>query len=143
MNLRILKKRSKYAYEFCVKHKIKFSGEFYKAERGESYHEEKVTCKCPKRIKESKRYSVHFWRCEHPLKGTWMNGGMEGYYEPEFSEKTVYGELYELILWGGKPETCNEKEWMLIKRRLGVKEEAIEAIQKWMKQSFENAENYL
>jgi hypothetical protein len=136
MNLRILKKKSKQAEKILRQH-YDLDGysnhEVFKAVTGENYHGTNITCKC----KPSRRYKKIFGKCEcewHPLKGTMMIGAMEGYYEPEWHERTLFGLLQESVMYGDKPETMNEKTWKRTLAIAQVKPLDLEHIKQWMEQ---------
>lgn len=106
MNLRILKKRSKQALPILLAHYAHHLPEqMFVAERGENYHGLVIRCKHPK----TKRFGCG---CDyHPLKGTPMGGQMQGYYEPEWDEKTALEMLQDFVSEAGRPETMTDDDW--------------------------------
>lgn len=121
MTLRTLKKRSKQAQPILERH---FSGsligEQFPAARGENYHGLVIRCT---HGSGDPCLVAGRPRCEctwHPLKGTPMIGGMSGYYEPEWSEQTLYEVLSEVLRWSDKPGTMTDAEWANALRIVGL-----------------------
>jgi hypothetical protein len=107
MNLRTLKKLSKRSAAILSAHYGKDIPEIFLAERGENYHG--VVIRCPHgKSGESLDLCDCHW---HPLKGTPMLGATTGYYEPEWSEKTAWEWLQDLVEWGDRAATMTDAEW--------------------------------
>ncbi len=123
MNLRILKKLSKKAAPLLMH--FDHRGELFLAQRGENYHG-LVIERHPK-VKE--------WSAVHPLKGTPMVGAMEGYYEPEWSERTAWDELGECIRWQEKPETLTDAEYAYAMRLSGERPVTDDDLAEWEAES--------
>lgn len=114
MNRRILKKKSKQCMDFLHHYSMGRAGylNIFMAEKGENYHGLKIRCRCPKK------------HCEcyyHPLKGTPMHGSMEGYYEPEWSEETIFSIIHEAVLWNDRPDSMSDKQWNRLQRITNAK----------------------
>lgn len=125
MNLRILKKKSKQALAY-KHHYGPDDREHYLAERYENYHGLEIRCK-----HKRGRFGCE---CHCPLKGTPMVGGMYGYYEPEWEERTIFEEMREFMFWNKRPATMTEKEHNRLKRILGITDAAIKAHKEWTKE---------
>lgn len=121
MTLRTLKKRSKQARPILEKHfPESLIGEQFMAERGASYHGLVIRCTHgsgdPCLVEGRPRCECTY----HPLKGTPMIGGMSGYYEPEWSEQTLYEVLSGVLHWSDKPEPMTDAEWARALRIVGL-----------------------
>lgn len=119
MNMRILKKKSKQAAAILQRHYPLALGEtMYMAEKCVS------TCgiaiKCP--------YTIFV------LKGTPMIGWMSGFDEPEFTEQTAYERLWDLMLWGGRPESMTDDQWRRAKRVTGITDAMIASHERWVRE---------
>lgn len=113
MRLRTLKKWSKQAAPILVEH---YGMKPFLAERGESYHGLKIRC-------SHKQNPQQYCRCEcqyHPLSGTPMVGWMDGYYEPEWTERTAWEHLREHVLWGDRPRGMSEEAWAAATRLVRI-----------------------
>lgn len=132
--LRTIKKRSKQALPILLTHypdAANAAGEMFLAERGENHHEFVVRCTHgvgdPCRVKGRPRCECTY----HPLPGTPMFGGMFGYYEPEWDEKTALTVLQDAVLYHDRPAAMTDREWrrtLAISRRQPLTEADIRAM---------------
>jgi hypothetical protein len=113
MSLRILKKLSKAAAPILVKHYAGQYGEAFLSDRHDNHTGLKTRCKC--KGKKRKR-EFHYCLYKYPLAGTPMVGATEGYYEPEWEEKTAYEWLHEAVRWQNRPTNASDEEWADIMR---------------------------
>lgn len=111
MNLRTLKKLSKRAApllpllgddrkQFAARKDENYTGLIISArkhwERGWSVHDEVYFDEIKTPAKNGRGWT-YIKPPSHPRKGTVMVGGMEGYYEPEWSEQTAYEALRDIV----------------------------------------------
>jgi hypothetical protein len=135
MRLRILKKLSKKAAPILVKH---YGLKIFLAERGDSYHGMKVTCKCTRKLKGGKNEYGYKISCDcqwHPLAGTPMYGATSGYYEPEWDERTAFEELRERVHYGDRPKSMTDADWQNAMKVSRLTPVDIEQMIQWIKES--------
>ena len=120
ITLRTLKKLSKQALPVLQKHYPDALGDVFEAVRGENYHGLVIRCSHgagdPCLVEGRPRCDCTY----HPLAGTPMTGGMDGGYEPEWSEKTVYEVLSDVTWWSDKPASMTDAEWAAALRIVGM-----------------------
>lgn len=114
MTLRSLKKKSKQAVPILLAHypdAAAEAGEMFAAKRGENHHEFVIRCTHgsgdPSLADDRPRCDCTY----HPLPGTPMFGGVFGYYEPEWDEKTAYSVLRHAVMYHDRPATMTDREW--------------------------------
>jgi hypothetical protein len=125
MDLRILKKKSNQSASIIARH-YEARQDTFIAERGESYHGLKIRYG---HLRHKPRFTC---QCQyHPLKGTPMFGGMSGYYEPEWEERTAFGELCELVMWGDRAGSMTDSEWERVLKITGVTPVDLVELRQW------------
>jgi len=129
MKQRILKKRSKSAYDYGIEYNILNVKNLFKAQNQENYTDIAIDCSC----------TSDFCRHDtHPLKGTWMIGGLEGYYEPEWEERTLFEWMREYILFSGDMKQMPKDEKEKLMRCLGITQKGVDSNIKWMMEGIES-----
>lgn len=130
MNRRVLKKKSKQAIYFIEKYYRNSVDKIFPAEKGDNYHGLVLRCTCHSKRASLSKCGHHY----HPLKGTPMTGGMSGYYEPEWYEKTAYEVLQDLVIWGERAAGITDREWKMMLKITATTEEQIKNHLDWIKQ---------
>lgn len=133
ITLRTLKKKSKQAVEILQRHYPRdIEGELFLSKRHENYHE--YIIRCTHGAGDPAYGKRPHCDCTyHPLKGTPMFGGVSGYYEPEWEEKTALSVLQSAVEWNDRPETMTDREWKRTLRISGVKPVTEEDLAEWMR----------